>query len=149
MKEVIILVMIQEVDLDLKRPATLPFTIVQKVLMVMVEVDIGLKPSTLSPTIQVGLVYFCVYMFMVMIEVYIGLRLSTFLHITTLKNAVSTQASLKMLFLGYVRRKYSKHSSRMLLISTSKLYLLSLYNNSVTPFFLCPYCTSTPIHRTY
>ena len=65
MKEAIVVVMMEDVDLGLKIPATLPFTIVEKVLMVMGEADIGLRPSPLPAIIQVGLVYFRVYLLMI------------------------------------------------------------------------------------
>ena len=67
MKEVIVAVTVKDVDSGLKRPATLHFTLVEKLLMVMVEVDIGLRQSPLPTTIQVILVDFLVYLFMVMI----------------------------------------------------------------------------------
>ena len=56
-KEVILVLITEVVNLGLKIIATLPFTIVDKLLMVMGDVDIGLRPSPISPIIQVGLVY--------------------------------------------------------------------------------------------
>ena len=56
-KVVIVVVMIEDAYLGLKRPATLTFTIVEKVLMVMGEVDIGIIPSPPPHIIQVILVY--------------------------------------------------------------------------------------------
>ena len=50
--------------------------------MVMVEVDIGLKPDLIPPIIRVILVYHRVFIVMVMKEVDIGLRSVNFLLIT-------------------------------------------------------------------
>ena len=62
MKYVIVVVMKEDVDVCLKRPVTLNFTITDKVLMVMREVDIGLIPSSLPPIIYIILVYCCYFM---------------------------------------------------------------------------------------
>ena len=51
MKEVVVVVMMEDVYLGLKRSATIPFTIVDKLLMVMGEVDIGIIPSPIPPII--------------------------------------------------------------------------------------------------
>ena len=66
----------------LKRPATLPFKTVYKVLVVMGDVDIGLRPAPLPSIIQVSLVYSWIFLIVVMREVYIALIPPTFLHIT-------------------------------------------------------------------
>ena len=55
--------MLVKVDLGQKRLATLPISIVEKELMLRVEVDIGLRPSTLPHVIQVTMVYFLLYKF--------------------------------------------------------------------------------------
>ena len=47
------MVMVEDVYLGLKRPATLLFTIMEKVIVVMGEVDIGLILATISPINQV------------------------------------------------------------------------------------------------
>ena len=57
MKEVIVVVMMEGMTSGINRPATLTFTIVDNVLMVMAEVDIGLRPAPIYPIIQVGLAY--------------------------------------------------------------------------------------------
>ena len=54
--KVIIVAMMEEGDLGLNIPETLSLRISEKVLMVMGEVDIGLRPCTLPPIIQVLLV---------------------------------------------------------------------------------------------
>ena len=55
------MVTMEYVDLVLKRPASIPFKIVEKVLVVMVEVDISIIPDNLPPITQVGVVYWWVY----------------------------------------------------------------------------------------
>ena len=90
MKELIVVVIMEDVYLGPKRPSTIPFKIMEKVLMVMVEFDIGLIPATLPPIIQVGLVDYPVSLFIVMIEVDIGLILDKFLSITMVDYTVST-----------------------------------------------------------
>ena len=61
------MVMREGVYLCLQIPATLIFTIVEKVLVVMVEVDIGLIPATLTPITQVVMVYFFVYLLILVV----------------------------------------------------------------------------------
>ena len=92
--------MVEVLYLDLDRPATIPFAIVEKLLMVMGKVDICIIPYPLLPIIHVVLVDLLVYMFMFMIDVYIGLRSATFLPITMVDYTFSTQGSLEILFLG-------------------------------------------------
>ena len=53
LKELISVVNREDVDLYLKRPSSLNFTIIEKMLMVMGEVDICLRPDPLPPIIQV------------------------------------------------------------------------------------------------
>ena len=52
-KEVIILVIMEDMDLDIKIPDTILFKIIWKFLMVMLDVDIGIRPFPIPPTIQV------------------------------------------------------------------------------------------------
>ena len=66
MNEVIVVVIMEDVYLGFIRPASITFKIMEKVLMEMVEVDIGLRPSPLSTIIQVRLVYHWVYLFIFM-----------------------------------------------------------------------------------
>ena len=51
MKEVIVVVMTEDVYLGIKIPAIIPFTVLEEVLMVMLEVGIGLIPTPLPPII--------------------------------------------------------------------------------------------------
>ena len=46
----------KDVEVGLNISATLNFMIIDKVLIVTVEVDIGIRPDLLTPTIQVLLV---------------------------------------------------------------------------------------------
>ena len=115
-KEAIEVVIMEEVDLRLMRPYTIPFKIIEKVLMVTGEMFIGLRPATIPPIIQVGLVGFWVAMFIVMREVEMGLRPDTLLPINIVENEVPPQGSYKMFLNCSERIKYLKHSSRLLLI---------------------------------
>ena len=63
MKEVIIVVMMEYMDLFLKKLATISFKIAENVLVVIGEVDIGPIPATLNPVKQVNMVDFCLYLF--------------------------------------------------------------------------------------
>ena len=100
MNEVIVVVMMEVVDLFLKRSANLLLNFLDKVLMVMVDVDIGIIPSPIHIMIQVELVYHWFSIFMVMIELDIGLIPTTLPPITILDYIFSTQGYLKMLFIG-------------------------------------------------
>ena len=90
----------EDVELDIKRPATLTFTITEKVLMVTGEADIGLRPEPLPPIIQVSLVDCLVFLFMFMREVGIGLIPGNFLHKTMVDYILSTQCYPKNLYQG-------------------------------------------------
>ena len=92
--------MMVEVDLGIKRPATLPFAIVEKVLMLMRKVDIYLISDALPPIIQVVLVDCWFSLFVVIIEVYICIIPATLLTITTVDNTGPTQGYLTMFFIG-------------------------------------------------
>ena len=83
---VINVVTMGEANMGHKRPANLTLSIVEQVFMVMVEVDIGLRPATLPYTTQVDVVDCWFYnfllvllkkMFMVTRKVGIGIRPST------------------------------------------------------------------------
>ena len=49
--------MVQDPEVGLKRSSTLTFTVNYKMLMVMVEVNLGLRPFSLPLIIQMCLVY--------------------------------------------------------------------------------------------
>ena len=83
-----------------KIPATLHFTNTEKVLMVMLEVDIGLIPDPITPIILLILVDCWVFLFMFMREVGIGLIPGNFLHKTMVDYILSTQCYPKNLYQG-------------------------------------------------
>ena len=56
-----------------------------KLLMALVEVDIGLEPALLPPIIQVIMVDYLVLIDMVITELGIGLTQANFLHITMME----------------------------------------------------------------
>ena len=58
------MVIMEYVDLGLKIPATILFTILEKVLMLMGEVGIGLISVNIPPITQVSMVDFFVYLFL-------------------------------------------------------------------------------------
>ena len=60
--------MVQEVEVGLKISTNLTFEMLEKVLMVMVEVDIGLIPALLPPIMKLILVYHYVLIVIVMKE---------------------------------------------------------------------------------
>ena len=55
----------ENVDLGQKRPATFTIKIWDKLLVVIVEVDIGPRPSTLTTITQVTMVNCCVYLVLI------------------------------------------------------------------------------------
>ena len=68
-KEVIVGVMVQDVEVGIRILANIPFTMMDKVFMVMVEVGIGIIPAPIPPIIQGILVDHCSFIVLVMIEV--------------------------------------------------------------------------------
>ena len=61
------MLMMEDVDLGLNITATLNFTIVEKVLMVIVEVDIGILPATLPPITHMTMFNCCVYLMLLVV----------------------------------------------------------------------------------
>ena len=104
-KEVILGLMVQNLGVGIKISVTFSFTMMEKVLMLMGEVDLGLRPSSLPPIIQVYFVDHWVLIAMVMIEVDIGLRPANFLHITMVDYTLPTQGFLNNLFKGVFKEK--------------------------------------------
>ena len=88
-----------------KRPFTLTFTIMEKLLMVIVEVDIGIRPDPIPPIIQVTLVYCWIFPFVIIIEVEVGLSLATIIHITIVDYKFSTQVLSRSYYKVRVRRR--------------------------------------------
>ena len=65
-KEVILVLIVEDVYLCLNTTYIIPFKITEKLLVVMGEVDIGIITDPISTIIQVILVYCWVYMLLVM-----------------------------------------------------------------------------------
>ena len=63
------------VDIGLKRSATFSLAIQEKLLVVMVEVDIGPRTSTLPLITQVAVVYCFVYLFLLVIWVIVLMKM--------------------------------------------------------------------------
>ena len=80
-KEEIIGLTLQDTGKGLEKSTTLPCSMLEKVLMALVEVDLGLGPSLLPPIIQMILVDQLVFIVMVKKEVDIGITPENFLHI--------------------------------------------------------------------
>ena len=76
-----------------------------KIVMVMGEVNLGIRPSPLPPIFQVFLVYHWVFIAMVMIEWNVGIRPANVIHITMLEYTLPTQDLLKKLFQGVWKDK--------------------------------------------
>ena len=85
------------VEVGLNISSTIPFTMMDKVFMVVVEVDIVLILAPIPPIIQVILVDTWVLIFVYMREVEIGLITSNFLHITMVDYTLSNQGSANKL----------------------------------------------------
>ena len=101
MRDLAQVVTMEAVDVGLKIPCTITFKIREKFLMVMVELDIGLRPATIPPINQVGVVDCWVYIFLlgrfkklIMVmkeviivvmteEVYLGFKTPSILRFTT------------------------------------------------------------------
>ena len=99
-KEVIVGVIVKYMEVGLKRSADTPFTMMDKLLMVMGEMDLGLRPDPLTPIIQVCLVDNWVLIVRVMTGMDIGLIPAKFLRITMVDYILPTQGFLKKLFEG-------------------------------------------------
>ena len=74
--------MVQDMEVGLNISTTWPYSMLEKVLMELVEVDICLRPVLLPPIISVIVVDHLVLIFMVITEVEIVIPSAIFLHIT-------------------------------------------------------------------
>ena len=81
-KEYIVGVTVQETEVGLKRSITLPLFMLGRVLMALVEVNLGLRPAILSPVIQVIMVNNLVLIAMLIKKVNIGLTPANSIHIS-------------------------------------------------------------------
>ena len=105
MKEIIVDVMVKDVGLGIKISATIHFIIMEKLLMVMREVYIGLRIAPLPPIIQVILVDSWVFIVMVLTEVNISLIPEIFLYITIVEYTFTIKCSIKKIFRGACKEK--------------------------------------------
>ena len=72
----------QDAEVRLKISTTLPCSMLDKVLMMLGQVDLGIGLALLPPIIQVIMVYHLVLIVMAITEVVIGLTPDNFMHIT-------------------------------------------------------------------
>ena len=80
-KEEIVGVTVQYMEVGLKISTTLPCSMLEKVLMLLVEVYLFLVPSLFTPTIQVIMVDHLIFIVMLITEVGLGLTPANLLHI--------------------------------------------------------------------
>ena len=73
---------VQDMEVLLKRSTTIPFSMLDKLLMALVKVDLGLIPALLPTIIQAIMVDNMVFIVMLITEVGIGIAQASFLHIT-------------------------------------------------------------------
>ena len=104
LKEEILGVMIQDMELGFNKSATITFKMLEKVLMVMGEVDICLRPAIISSIIKVILVDHWVFMVMVMAEVNIGLIPKNFSY----NHGVLYILHPRFIFMWYRKKSYGR-----------------------------------------
>ena len=83
-KEYIVGFKMQDMEVGMNRSTTCPCSMLEKVLMALVEEGLGLGPSLLPTVIQVIIIYHLVFIVMVITEVVMFLTPANFLHITML-----------------------------------------------------------------
>ena len=81
-KDELVGVMTQDMEVGLKRPTTRTCSMLEKLLMVLGEVDLGLGTDLLPTIIQVIMLDHLVFIFTVITEVDIGIPPENFPHIT-------------------------------------------------------------------
>ena len=64
---VIVVLMMEDADLGLKRPATIIFKIAEKVLMLRGDVEIGLRPPPIPTIIHMAMVDCWVYLLIIVL----------------------------------------------------------------------------------
>ena len=144
--------MMQDLELGLKISVNLLFTMLENVLMMMGEVDIGLSPAVISPIIQVMLVYHWVFIVMVMAEVDICPIPANFIHINMVDYTLPTPGFLKSIFqearkekstpklsLLFLSKNFTTPSSKNYTTSLSQHAISSFYNNLTTTNLFFPY----------
>ena len=75
---------VQDKETGLNTSTTLPCSMLEKVLVVLGELDLGFGPARLPPIIQVIMLDHLVFIVMVITEVGIGITPASFMHITML-----------------------------------------------------------------
>ena len=127
MKHVILGVVMEDVELGHNRPSTINFTIVEKVLMVMGKVYIGLIPAPFPPIIQTILVDCWIFLFMVMKEVDIGIRPVTNIQITMADYKFPIKGSLKKISQGVCKEKIFKTVIKDVSYTHIKIILIMIH----------------------
>ena len=112
--------MVQDMEVFLNRSSTLPFTMLEKVFMLTVELDICLIPALIPLIIKAILVDHRIFIVMVMTKVEICLRSDNFIHITMVDYTFPIQGFLKNLFQGAWEEKI--HMKTILIILIQKFY---------------------------
>ena len=120
--------MVQDAEVGLKRSSTITFIMLDKVLMVMGEVDIFIRPALLHPVIKIILVDNWVFIVIVMAEVYIGLRPSNFLRITMVDYTLHTQYFPKNILQGVWKEKIHIKMILIIIIQVFHHTLIKAYN---------------------
>ena len=127
-KEVIVGVMAQDIKLGIKISTTITFTTMEKVLMVMEEVNIGIRPAPPTPIIKLSLVDHWVYSYFIT-EVDIGLRTSNFLLINMVDYTFTTQGFFKKLLQGACKEKIHIKIFLIIHIHACQHNLIKSYHN--------------------
>ena len=81
-KKEIVGVTVQDMEVGLIRSTTLTCSVLENLLMALVEVDLGLVQALLPSIIQAIRVYHLVFIVMLITEVVMGITLDNFPHIT-------------------------------------------------------------------
>ena len=118
--------MVENVDLGLKGTSTITFLITKKVLMVIGEVDIGIRPDPITPITPAILVYRWVFLFMFIKEMDTGPRPDTLLHIDMVEYKSSTQGLLNNIFQGVCEEKIFKTVIKAVSYTQIKIILISI-----------------------
>ena len=124
--------MVQDLEVGLKRSATLPFILMEKVFMVMGEVYICLIPAPLPPIIHVVFLDHWFLIVMSIKEVDICLIPETFLRIIMVDYKLLTQGSLKNIFQGFCKEKI--HIKIIIIILSMHITTLSSQHNTTSLF---------------
>ena len=124
-------VIVQDVEVGLNISSTPPFTMMETLLMVMVEVCLGIIPPPLPPTIQLCLIYHWVLIFMVVTEIEIALIPANFLHITMVEYIFPTQSFLNHIFQGVVKDKIHIKIILTILVQACHHTLIQVCNNII------------------